>query len=268
MMVKYQCSGIDWAACIEGDGYPVLFLHGFPFDHTMYSAACAPLSGTFRVILPDLPGFGESRGAVPEFPAKISMEEYADMLAEFTDRIGERKVVLCGLSMGGYIAMQFARRHSSRLAGLILCDTRPIPDTPAAAANRLKLAETVFLTGAAPLADQMTPNLLSPESIAGRPETVRFLKEMITRQKAPGIAAAARGMAERGDSTEFLKTLSVPALAIGGADDKISPPEAMKGIADLIPGCRYVSIPGAGHLPPLETPALFEREIRSFLEHI
>lgn len=267
-MENFHCNGTDWAVYVKGNGFPVLFLHGFPFDHSLYNLACVPLIDEFRVIIPDLPGFGESQFPQLNPPYKFTMDEYAAGIADLVEQLGEEKVIICGLSMGGYIAMSFFRRYASRLAGLIFSDTRSTPDTPSAAENRLRLADSIRKTGTEPLAEQMIPNLLAPKTVNNHPDVVQFLRDMIVRQSASGIAAAARGMAARDDSTEFLKSIDIPTLVLGGTEDKISPPEAMKSLADWIPRSEYVEIFDSGHLPPLENPVLFADTIRSFVRRI
>ena len=267
-MEKYRFLGFEWAVLTRGSGRPVVFVHGFPFDHSMYAVSCLPLSDEFRIVLPDLPGFGGSVFPEGSAPIKITMADYADGLAELLDCLHEEKAIVCGLSMGGYIAMQFMRRHADRLAGLVLCDTRSTPDTPEVAANRIRLADSVFETGAAPLAGTMLPNLLSEETLGNLPKISGFVSDMIARQKPAGIAAAARGMAERDDSTPYLKDVSVPTLVLGGECDRISPPDAMKGLAGRISGAEYLLVPTVGHIPPLETPVFFSDAIRGFARRI
>lgn len=267
-MEKFQISGSEWRVWTKGEGKPILFVHGFPFDHSMFIPSCFPLLDRFQVILPDLPGFGESRFLEGIGPDKIGMADYADGLAAILDRLKIEKTILCGLSMGGYIAMQFFRRHSERLAGLVFCDTRPTPDSPEAAAGRLRLAESVFQTGVEPLPARMIPNLLSERTRRESPGVVRFVTEMILRQTPSGVAAAARGMAERDDSTEFLKEITVPTLALCGKEDNLSPPNIIRSMAEAVPGAEFLEIDGAAHLPPLESPLLFSGGIRRFAEKV
>lgn len=267
-MVKFRCNGVDWAVDLSGRGTPIVFLHGFPFDRTMYSFVAPLLSDKCRVIVPDLPGFGESRFSSGEIPDQFRMEDYADGLASLLDELEEAKAVICGLSMGGYIAMQFFRRHPDRLLGLIFCDTRSTPDTEDAAERRKHLADSVYQTGTLPLAEQMVPNLCSPSTIANKADIVLYLREMILRQDPSGVAAAARGMAVRDDSTPYLSGISVPAIALGGNDDCISPPEVMSEMATSINGCESVTIPESGHLPPLENPRFFAATVRNFIDRL
>ena len=261
----------EYAIWIHGTGTPVLFVHGFPFDHTMYVPACERLSTRFQCLIPDLRGFGGSapgglngHGSV-EKPV-FEMSEFADDLNELLNSLNiQDKIVLCGLSMGGYISMEFVRRYRSRLAGLILCDTRTTVDPPAAAENRHRLADSVAKTGLVPVAESMTPNLLAANTLENRPEITAFLKQMICRQKPEGVAAAARGMACRKDTTELLGQISVPTLVLCGEEDKPSPPDIMKEMAKQIPTAKFVTFNQSGHLPPLEQTAAFAQTVADFV---
>lgn len=266
--MNYLCKGIDWRGFDEGSGKPLVFLHGFPFDRKLYQNSCQSLTDNYRVIVPDLPGFGESRFRSGFAPNCFEMSEYADGLAELLDKMGEFKVLVCGLSMGGYIAMQFFRRHSDRLSGLIFCDTRSTPDSPTVVKKRLLLADSIHQTGAQSLAAQMPPSLLSPTTLTSNQRIVTFLTEMIAEQEPSGIAAAARGMAVRDDSTDCLKTITVPTLFLVGEDDLISPPQVMREMAEAVNDSEFLTVPNSGHLPPLENPAFFTKAVRRFADRV
>lgn len=246
----------------EGTGIPVLFVHGFPLDHRMWRHQLSDLASDFRVIAPDLRGFGGS--GVTD--GVVSMDQFADDLVALLAALGiDEPVVLCGLSMGGYIAWQFARRHAARLRALILCDTRAVADPPEAVRNRRRVAETVLEHGAEPLAGAMPSNLLSPVTLEQQPELLEELRRTIAGTSPQGIAAASLGMAERPDSSELLGTLNLPALLIVGVDDAISTVTEMSGIAAAMPQARLVEIPAAGHMAPLENPGPVIAAMREFL---
>ena len=312
-MRTLSVNGVRLATVDRGSGLPVLLVHGFPLDHTMWDAQVGVLSGRFRVIAPDLRGFGQSglavgqppsavgtvgqppsavvesaqpgaavpQAAVPQatvpqatvpqatLPQTVTMDQFADDLAALVDALGiTERVVLCGLSMGGYIAFAFCRKYAARLRGLILCDTRATADTPEAAAGRRETAQRVLREGPAPLADAMLPKLLAPATLAKRPETVAALRKVILAGDPSGIAAALRGMAERADSTPLLAQIGCPTLVLSGQEDPLSPVDQMQALARQIPSARFVTIPGAGHLPPLEQPAETTAAIEGFLAAI
>jgi pimeloyl-ACP methyl ester carboxylesterase len=215
-----------------------------------------------RVIAPDLRGFGKSGVAA----GTVTMERYADDLAALLEALNiSQKVIFCGLSMGGYIAWQFWRRHPARVGKLILCDTRAIPDTADAAKTRLTTAERVETTGTQALAELMMGKLFAPDTVRERGDDVEAMRQVILSCPPQGAAAALRGMAERPDATALLRSISVPTEVIVGEHDAISPPDEMRGIADAIPQARFVEIAGAGHMSPLEKPDEVNAVIRALL---
>jgi 3-oxoadipate enol-lactonase len=261
-MRRVQVTGVELAVEDRGVGPPLVLLHGYPLDHAMWSAQVETLAKRHRVLAPDLRGFGRS-GVTP---GKVAMAQLAKDLAVMLDTLEvEGPVSVCGLSMGGYVAFAFWEQFRQRLRSLVLCDTRAKPDTPQAAADRRKTADRVEGEGVGLLADSMLPKLLSRTTWESRPELVDSLRQMILRAPPEGVAAAARGMAERPDMTGRLGEIRCPVLVVVGADDAISPPEEMRSLAAAIPGSRVVEIPGAGHMSPMEQPEAVSRAIGEFL---
>jgi pimeloyl-ACP methyl ester carboxylesterase len=248
-----------------GQGPPILFAHGFPLDHAMWRFQIDELSHSgFRCIAPDLRGFGHS--SVSE--GIITMEQFADDLAELLDAMSiQDEVVFCGLSMGGYIAWQFERRHAQRLKALILCDTRAVADTAEAAANRRKLAEDVLQHGSAIVANAMLPRLFAASTIAKQPEIIEETRQVILSTSPRGIAAGSLALCGRLDARPWLASITVPTLLLAGEHDVISTPLEMRQIAEAMPHARFEVIPDAGHLAPLENPQVVNRVVRQFLEH-
>jgi len=239
----------------EGAGVPVLLMHGFPLDHTMWGGQFNALSGRARMIAPDLRGFGQTPLAPGDAERGVSMEAHADDLADLLDKLAIREpIVLVGFSMGGYVAWQFARKYAVRLRALIQCDTRVLADTEEARAGRLKMAEHVAEWGSGRVAEMMGPKLIAPATFEKKPEVVAAVRMMVERAPPAGIAAAQRGMAARPDMTSLLPTIKVPTLVLVGEHDAISPPAEMKEIADAIPGAKYVVIRRAGHMTTMEEP--------------
>jgi pimeloyl-ACP methyl ester carboxylesterase len=246
----------------KGSGTPLLLVHGFPLDHSMWRFQLEALARSRQVIAADLRGFGASSVT----PGTVSMAQYADDLAGLLDALSiAQPVNFCGLSMGGYVAWQFALRHRAKLAKLILCDTRAIADSPDAAAGRLKTAEKVLSEGATVVAEAMLPKLFARDTASRNPGIVAATREVMLKSSPSGIAAALRGMAERPDVTSRLGELDLPALVICGQHDVISTPEEMRGIAARLPRARYVEIADAGHMAPLEQPAAVNEAIEKFL---
>jgi pimeloyl-ACP methyl ester carboxylesterase len=259
---EINVGGVRFRVADEGAGAVILFVHGFPLNHTMWRAQIDEFSKTHRVIAPDLRGFGGTDGALDSVP----MEQFADDLAGLLDALAvEGPVIFCGLSMGGYIAWQFIRRHPARVAKLIVCDTRAAADSPEAAANRLKMADIVLKEGPEIVAWGMVPKLFAPGTSENSPQVVESVRQMMLSSNPAAIAAAHRGMAVRPDVTTWLPSLRVPTLVLCGEFDAISPAAEMKSFAELIPKAEFVVIPNAGHMAPMEQPELVNSAMRRFL---
>lgn len=264
-MISVRIDGLDLSAKSIGSGSPLVFVHGFPLNHSMWDAQIDAFDESHHVIAPDLRGFGQS-GVTP---GKVSMEQFADDLVALLDALQiSEPIVLCGLSMGGYIAFQFVRKYSSRLRGLILCDTKPSPDTHEAAAGRRKTAEQVLNEGPGKLAESMLQRLFAPSTLAAQPDLVASVREMMLSTKPEGIAAALHGMADRPDSTPLLSAIRVPTLVICGSEDKITPPSEMRPMAERISGATYVEVDGSGHMSPMEDADTVNAAMRTFLERL
>lgn len=244
----------------QGTGLPILFAHGFPLDGTLWQPQLDKLADEYRVIVPDLRGFGNSPST-----HEVTMEQYADDLCALLDELGVDQVVLAGLSMGGYIAFAFYRKHPDRVHGLVLVDTRPQADTDEGRANRATTAQQVKEHGAAPLADDMLEKLLSPATHENQPDLAQTIRAMMARQSVQGIVAALQGMAERPDSRPMLGDISVPTLVVVGADDTVTPIADAESMANAIPGSELVVISDAGHLSNLEQPEAFNQALREFI---
>jgi len=259
---RVTVKGCELNVVEQGKGTPVLLVHGFPLDHSMWNGQLTGLSDVCRVIAPDLRGFGKSDVT----PGTTTMEQYADDLAGLLDALSVREpIVFCGLSMGGYVAWQFALRYRQRLAKLICCDTRAVADSAEAAAGRLKMAEKVVAEGSKVAAEAMLPKLFAPTTKQEQPQIVEATQQVMLGTKPEGIAAALRGMAQRPDVSARLGELQVPALVICGEHDGISPPAEMRGIAEKLPTARFLEVRGAGHMAPLEKPSEVNAAIRDFV---
>lgn len=250
----------DDTAPDRGAGTPLVLLHAFPLDRGMWRPQVAALRESARVIAIDLPGFGESPA-----PAEFTIDGAADAVAELLGELKVPKAVVCGLSMGGYVALAFSRRHPDRLAGLILADTRAGIDDSQAKAARDKSISTVREQGSAVLFDGMLPKVLTETTRRDRPEVVEFLKSIAGRQKAEGVAAALAAMRDRPDANPGLKDIAVPTLVLVGEADTVTPGLSAANLAAQIRGSKLVNIPGAGHLSNLENPAAFNAAVREFL---
>lgn len=253
----------------QGSGLPVLLVHGFPLDHTMWRFQIDALAESYRVIAPDLRGFGSSPIDSAAAQCGVAMEEYADDLAKLLDALDlSEPVVICGFSMGGYVALQFLRRHGSRLGGLVLIDSKAAADTDRARAMRIKMAENVESWGSAHVAKLMTSKMYAASTPASRPEIVAEFIAIVSRTNPASIAAAQRGMAARPDSMQLLELLKLPTLYVVGEEDQISLPAEMKAMAEQTPGSTLAEIPDAGHMSPMENPAGVNKELLEFLDRL
>lgn len=262
MIRTIDVKGVRFQVVDQGIGPTILFVHGFPLDHSMWVEQIAEFSKNYRVIVPDLRGFGGTDGAL----YSVSMEQFADDLADLLDALQvEGKVMFCGLSMGGYIAWQFALRHSDRLERLIQCDTRAAADTPEVAANRLKMADIALREGPEPVAWAMMPKLFAAQTVEKQPQIVEGVRKVVMASTPVAIAAGYRGMAVRPDVTSLLPSIRVPTLVIVGEHDAITPATEMKSVAESLPNAKYVLVKDAGHMAPLEKPREVNVAIHEFL---
>ncbi len=236
----------------------LLLLHAFPLDARMWEPQLSAFSPVVPVIAPHLPGFGGASRAGPV----MTMAAAAEHVIRELDDAGLERVLVCGLSMGGYVAFELWRRATKRFAGVVLANTRAGADTEEGAANRRALAERLRREGNAFLVENPPP-LLSD----GASERLRTnVRHMIADQPAESIAAASLGMAERRDSTPDLAGITVPALVITSDADTLIPPEVSSPMASQIPGADLFVVHGAGHLSNLEQPEAFNRVLEEHAE--
>ena len=259
---RTHVDGGDIAVEVRGSGPALVFVHGFPLDRSMWRHQLAGFARWQR-IAPDLRGFGHSAGHGGE-PA-ASLARHADDVAAVLDALGVRRAVLCGLSMGGYVLFEFWRRHADRVRAFVLADTKAEADSADGKRGRDELAAVARREGTVAVAERMLPRMLAAASAAAQPELVTAVREMAARASVEGIATALRAMRDRADSRELLAGIGVPTLVVGGAEDALAPPSVMQALADGIPGARFVAIPAAGHLAPLEQPLAVNRALSEFL---
>lgn len=258
--MKAELNGVQIAYEERGKGTPLVLLHGFPLHRAMWEPQIAALSGSSRVIAPDLRGHGESEAP----PWIYSMDIYADDVRALLDHLAIDKAVICGFSMGGYIALHFYRKYGNRVSGLLLADTRPQPDTPEGKTGRFNTAKKAEKEGAGAIADMMIPKLLSAEG-QKRSELVQKVRKIIESTPVRGICGDLAAMAERSDSVPLLSEISVPTLIVVGEQDGLTPPADSKLMAEKIRGAKMEMIPEAGHMSNLEQPERFNKAVEGFL---
>ena len=258
----FQSQGLRLAYDDQGTGLPLVFLHAFPLNRTMWASQIAVLSHDFRTIAIDFRGHGESDAPLWNF----SLEQYADDVCALLDHLGLPQAVLVGLSMGGYVSLAFSMKYADRLKALVLADTRAQADTEEGRTGRFHLAQTALKEGSRAVADTMLPKLLGATSREAKPELVDYVKDTILTTPVSGIITDLMAMADRPDSVRHLSVLSCPTLIVVGQEDNTTPLSDAQLMADRISGARLAIIPSAGHLSNLEQPQVFNDLIRNFVE--
>ncbi len=242
----------------HGQGTPVIFLHGFPFDHTIWNPIVPLLEGEARLILPDLRGFGRS----PVTDDIYTMRLLAEDIRQLMDRIGLEKAVVVGHSMGGYVSLAFSCAYPCRVCGLGLVATQAAADSAERRQARYKAADAVTHKGARVVASDMV-NSLTPKK-----ELLRPIKNLILQAPPVGIVGALKGMAERSDMTGSLSRISVPAVVVAGLADQLLPLDKQQTMAQMLPKGWLVEIQNAGHMLMLEEPDQVAGAVRQLLNMI
>lgn len=243
-----------------GTGVPILFIHGFPHDRTLWTPQLQGMTAQARVLAVDLRGFGETTVDPP-----YSMDQYADDLVGFLDMLHVEQAVVAGLSMGGYIAFAMWRRHAKRIRALVLANTRAGADGDEAKERRRSQMALARTQGSNAIADAVLTGMLGKTTRARRPEIVSTVHGMISSAPVDGVIGALQAMIDRPDSTDTLRTIDVPTLVVTGDEDTIIPIEDVRSMQAAIRGSSLEVITGAGHLTNLERPAAFNHVVSEFL---
>ncbi|HET9425357.1 MAG TPA: alpha/beta fold hydrolase [Gemmatimonadaceae bacterium] len=243
-----------------GRGLPVVLLHAFPLNRTMWEPQIAALFGECRCIAPDLRGFGDSPKSGP-----FSMDQYADDVVTLLDAIQVEQAVVAGLSMGGYVALAMWRRHRERIRALVLADTRAGADTAEGRQKRDELIGVARAEGAAGVAKRQITGLIGKSTREKQPELVDRIQGMMTAESTEGIIGGLEAMKGRPDSTPMLAEIDVPTLIVVGDEDVVTPIKEARAMHEAIRGSRLEVVPGAGHLSNLERPAAFNAALSDFV---
>ncbi|GAB4298980.1 MAG: alpha/beta fold hydrolase [Desulfuromonadia bacterium] len=246
----------------QGGGEPVILLHGFPLCRHLFRPQINSLvEAGFRVITPDLRGFGESDA--PEAP--YGMDLFADDLISLMDHLQIPRAIIGGMSMGGYILCNILARHPERVQAAIFLQTRPNADDEAGKQRRLDLARKARELGPQVVADTFIPLLFTDESLATRPNLVKEVANWMMSTSTNGLCGGLLAMRERPDYTERLAGFTLPSLVVGGGMDKLIPPSVTEGYAARLPKGRVIIVEGAGHLANIEAPNEVNQAILEFL---
>jgi pimeloyl-ACP methyl ester carboxylesterase len=240
-----------------------VLLHAFPLSSAMWARDAGRFARAARVITPDLPGFGGSpRQVLPSIPAM------AQAVADLLESLGiHEPVILAGLSMGGYVALEFLRQYPQRIKALGLFSTKAAADSPEQRQGRAALIERLRREGLEVLLQATLPKLVGASTVAGRPAVTAELERSISTADREGVIDALRAMADRRDSQPLLSAIPCPTLILAGAEDVLIPPNESEAMAQAIPGAQLSVIPGAGHLVNLEAPEAFQETVVSWIRH-
>ena len=243
-----------------GGGEPVVFLHAFPLNRTMWAPQTSALAAEWRCLTIDTRGFGESPASGP-----CTVDRYADDVVAVLDHAGIDHATIVGLSMGGYVAFALWRRASDRVRALVLADTRAAADSPDGVARRRELIALARSAGPGTVAERQLVGLLGKTTRERRPEVEATARTIAESATVDGIVGALEALIARPDSTATLETISVPTLVIAGEEDVITPPKEARAMHDAVLGSRLQILARAGHLSNLETPAAFNVVLSEFL---
>jgi 3-oxoadipate enol-lactonase len=263
-MKRVRSGDAEIAYEVLGEGPPLVLLHAFPAHHGLWLPASQALVNRYRVILPDLRGHGES--GVGDGPA--TMEKHAADLVRVLDDAEVGRALIAGVSIGGYLFFEFWRRYRERVAAVVLCDTKAQADTLEGRAGRLKSAEEVMEYGTEPFVESMIPKLLGKTTVSTRPDLVEGARQMMLKMAPAGISTVQRGMAERPDSVEILKTINVPALVLVGEEDALSTLADAELMQRNIAGSELKVIPRAGHYAVWEQHEAVGNAVRRFVDSV
>ena len=248
----------------EGDSTKktILFIHGFPYDHTMWNSQVDDFSSSFHCVTFDVRGLGES----PAGDGQFTMESFVDDVEYIIDELQLVKPILCGLSMGGYISLRAVERFENKLGGLILCDTKPEADDNEGKLKRAASIKKINTLGVQEFVAGFVPNCFAENSIKELGKTYNAILEKSSASDPTGVKGCLLAMLGRNDTTGYLPKIKIPSLVLCGQNDKLTPPQSMKKLADKINNSDFVVIPGAGHMTPIENPDAVNAAMRNYFK--
>lgn len=248
-------------------GIPVIFIHGFPFSHRMWTSQggqTEALAGTHRIIAYDVRGHGESEVGDGHY----SIEFFVDDLIALMNHLSVEKAILCGLSMGGYIALRAIERHPERVMGLILCDTRSEADPNEGKVKRSQAIKDLEENGLKIYAENFVKSVFAPESLQSKADSVKMIQSIIERTSPVAIRGTLLALAARTDTTAALPFIKCPTLILTGEKDLLTPPSAAQSMHEKIPNSEIHIIPKAAHMSNLENSAEFNSHLVPFVTKI
>ncbi len=254
-MEKFSVNGITLAYVRRGKGTPLVLIHGFPLDRSTWDEVIPLLESQFDLIVPDLRGFGSSS----TMSSSYEISDMADDIAGLLDHLAIKKAALAGHSMGGYVALAFAKKYPDRVSGLALVSSQAVGDTQERKDGRYKTAEEVAQKGVGLVVDAMTPKLSADERVQ------KFVRPLIGKQSKEGVIGGLKALAERDDLSSQLSSFSFPVVLVHGDADALIPVDRAREIKSVLPSAKLIELPGVGHMPMMEA-AEKTAEALSFLK--
>jgi 3-oxoadipate enol-lactonase len=247
------------------EGAPVIiFIHGFPFNKSMWNKQVEALKNNYRVIAYDIRGHGDSDAGTGDFSIDLFVKDLLGLM----DALQIDKTMLCGLSMGGYIALNAIENYPDRFDALILSDTNCIADTPETKAKRLTAIESIKKDGVEKYADDSIKNLFAPESFITKKEEITAVREMIVNTPKQSLYKTLRAFYERKETCSKLQDINVPVLIMVGKEDKITPPAAAQLMHEKIKKSLLFIVEHAGHLSNIENPLEFNNQLEELVSTV
>jgi 3-oxoadipate enol-lactonase len=252
---KLNIDGIDIAYIRRGKGMPLILIHGYPLDHSIWDKVAPLLVDDFDLTIPDLRGFGGS----DLIEADQSIIDYASDLAGLMTHFRIRKAALVGHSMGGYVALAFAREYPERVSALAMIASQVLADPPERKEGRYATAKQVMEQGVGPVVESMTPKL------SADPGVQAFVRELMSKQRPMAVASALKVMAERPDSADMFATFRFPVVIVHGDADALIPVDRSREMKAALGSARYAELAGVGHMPMLEKPEAVAEALHFFV---
>ncbi|MEJ5263522.1 MAG: alpha/beta fold hydrolase [Ignavibacterium sp.] len=239
----------------------IIFIHGFPYDHTMWKSQLDELSKNYFCVAYDIRGLGES----PAGDGQFTMESFVDDLEIIIDELNLEKPIVCGLSMGGYITLRALERKQAKFSAAILCDTRSEADNNEGKLKRAAAIKRINTEGLAPFVNDFIRNCFAEDYKKNKEAELRKIIEKSSEFNPVGVKGCLLAMLGRTDTTQNLGNINIPTLLICGEKDSLTPPSVMKEMFHKIPIAEYVEIKNAGHMTPIENPEEVNKAIINFL---
>ncbi len=243
---------------------PIIFIHGFPFNHLMWADQVSKFSSDYLCVTYDVRGLGESDPGDGQY----TIESFVDDLEMVISEMKLNRPILCGFSMGGYISLRAVERMELMFSGLILCDTKSSSDTNEGKINRASGIKKINVDGVKKYVGDFISNCFCEYSLENKKGLVKQSISASEYFSPLGIKGCLLAMAGRTDTTEYLSKITIPVLVLCGEEDNLTPPDVMMGMSDKIHNSEFYTIPKAGHLSPMENPDTVNKRIENFLNKL